>query len=246
MIVNDIWKNQKKGLVIYMSIDSIFGDIANGATVTIPTLLTAVGASLLVGLLVSVVYIKTHKTRTPSQSFSLTLVLLPTVISVIILLVGNSVARAFSLAGAFSIIRYRSTPGDPKDITFVLFSMAVGLACGMGYILLGAIIAALLCAAMIILEMLKYGRSRATGKLLKITIPEDLDYQGAFDDIMENYTDGYKLTTVKTSNLGSLFELRYEITQKAGANEKQFIDELRCRNGNLNITLVLAGEQSEF
>jgi hypothetical protein len=230
-----------------MSLESIFGDVSSGVTVTAATLLTAEGAALILGLLVSLVYGKTHRTRRPSQSFALTLVVLPAVITVIILLVGNSVARAFSLAGAFSIIRFRSAPGDPKDITYVLFAMAVGLACGMGYLLFAGLAAAVLCAAVLLLEALQYGGSRGSrGKLLKITVPEDLDYQRAFDDILEKHTDAYKLVGVKTSNLGSLFELRYEITQKAGDDEKAFIDELRCRNGNLNITLVLAAEQGEF
>jgi hypothetical protein len=229
-----------------MSIESIFGNISGGAAVAIPALLVAMGASLVLGVLISFVYMKTHKTYTPSQSFALTLVVLPAVVTVIILLVGESVARAFSLAGAFSIIRFRSAPGDPKDITYVLFSMAVGLACGMGYIVIGGIAAVMLCAVMLLLELLKYGRSRSTDKTLKITIPEDLNYPRVFDDVLRKHTDAYRLTSVKTANLGSLFELRYEITQKADDDEKAFIDEIRCRNGNLNIALVPAAERGEF
>lgn len=226
--------------------ESIFDTVTTDANFTILNLLLSLGVALALGVLISVVYMKTYKNGTPSQSFALTLVILPAIITIIILLVGNSVARAFSLAGAFSIIRFRSTPGDPKDISHVLFSMAVGLSCGMGYLLYGAIVAVILCATMIILALVKFGSVKATQKLLKITIPENLDYQNAFDGTLKKYTESYKLTKVKTADLGSLYELQYMLTSKDGMNEKDFIDELRCRNGNLNITLVLDAPQSEF
>lgn len=226
--------------------ESIFETVTSDTSFTIQNLLLSMGVSLILGLIISITYMKTHKTKTPSQSFSLTLIVLPAVITIIILLVGNSVARAFSLAGAFSIIRFRSTPGDPVDITFVLFSMAVGLSCGMGFILYGVIVAFILCAVMIILGLTKYGQVKTTQKLLKITIPENLDYQNAFNGILNKYTESYKLAKVKTADLGSLYELQYMITSKDSINEKDFIDDLRCRNGNLNITLVLDAQQSEF
>ncbi len=222
--------------------ESIFNTVSSDQNFTITNLLISLCVSLLLGLLISFVYMKTHKTKTLSQSFSLTLVVLPAVITVIILLVGNSVARAFSLAGAFSIIRFRSAPGDPKEITYVLFSMAVGLSCGMGYLLYGVIVTVILCVLMAILEIAKFGRPKTTDKLLKITIPENLDYQNAFDGILNQYTSSYQLLKVKTVDLGSLYELEYKINGKSKINEKDFIDDLRCRNGNLNITLVLAPE----
>ena len=229
-----------------MTIESIFSSAGSDAIFAIPGLLVSLGFSLMMGLMISSVYINTHNTHNPSQSFSITLVVLPAVISVIILLVGNSVARAFSLAGAFSIIRFRSAPGDPKDITYVLISMALGLSCGMGYLLYSLVTAAVICGAIFLLDAVKYGQAGATGKLLKIVIPEDLDYAHAFDDILREHTTSYTLTRVKTTDLGSLFELQYEITQKPGSDEKAFIDELRCRNGNLNITLVLAAAPNDF
>jgi len=172
--------------------------------------------------------------------------MLPAVITIIILLIGNSVARAFSLAGAFQIIRFRSAPGNPKDISYVLFSMAVGLCCGMGFIAVGAIATAVLCGVMILLELLKFGRMKGSEQLLKITIPESLDYQNAFEGVMEKYTTSYKRIKVKTIDLGSLYELQYKVTTKSSEDEKAFIDALRCRNGNLNITLVLDAPQNEF
>jgi len=229
-----------------MMFDSIFSTLSTDASVTLPGLLIALGVALVLGLAISLVYMKTHKTHTPSQSFALTLVVLPVVITVIILLVGNNVARAFSLAGAFSIIRFRSAPGDPKDITYVLLCMAVGLAAGMGFIAYAAVVAAALCLVMILLEAAKFGQARGTGKLLKITIPENLDYEHAFDPILEKYTLSSTLRKVKTADLGSLYELSYSVTTKNGVSEKEFIDELRCRNGNLNITLVLDAPTGEF
>lgn len=222
--------------------ESIFNTLTSDQNFTVINMLISLCVSLVLGLLISFVYMKTHKTKTLSQSFSLTLVVLPAVITVIILLVGNSVARAFSLAGAFSIIRFRSVPGDPKEITYVLFSMAVGLSCGMGYLLYGVIVTVILCVLMVILEIAKFGRLKITDKLLKITIPENLDYQNAFDGILNQYTASYQLLKVKTVDLGSLYELQYKISGKNEMNEKDFIDDLRCRNGNLNITLVLAPE----
>jgi hypothetical protein len=210
-------------------------------------LAAALGVAFALGLLVSAVYMKTHKTKSPSQSFAMTLVLLPAIIAVIIVLVGSNVARAFSLAGAFSIIRFRSTPGDPKDITYVLFSMAVGLAAGMGFLLYAVVVGVALCAVALLLELFKFGKSRGTEKLLKITIPENLDYQNAFDGVLQKYTLSNTLLRVKTADLGSLFELNYSVVTRDGLSEKDFLDELRCRNGNLNITLVLdARENPEF
>jgi len=226
--------------------DSIFSVLSTDSALTLSGLLIALGVSLVLGLTVSLVYMKTHKTHTPAQSFALTLVTLPMVITVIILLVGNNVARAFSLAGAFSIIRFRSAPGDPKDITYVLMCMAVGLAVGMGFISYAAVVAAVLCLVMILLEAIKFGRPKGTCKLLKITIPENLDYQNTFDAIMQKYTLSSTLYKVKTTNLGSLYELSYSVTTKNNISEKEFIDELRCRNGNLNITLVLNAPAGEF
>lgn len=225
--------------------ESIFSTTADAA-ITFPSLLTALGVAFALGLLISFVYMKTHRTGAPSQSFSLTLVLLPAVVTIIIMLVGSNIARAFSLSGAFAIIRFRSAPGDPKDITYVLFSMAVGLAAGMGYMLYAAVVAVALCAALAFLELLKYGQAKSTGKILKITVPENLDYQNAFDGVLHKYTLSSTLHKVKTADLGSLYELVYSVTTKNGVSDKDFIDELRCRNGNLNITLVLDAPSGEF
>ena len=228
--------------------ESIF-DIASNSTdtaITIVNLLMALGSALVLGVFTSLIYMKTHKDKNPSQSFALTLVMIPAVIAVIVLLVGSNIARAFSLAGVFAIIRFRSAPGDPKDIAFVLLSMAIGLSCGMGYIGYAVVVALVLGLSMILLDAVKFGKNRSTAKLLRITIPENLDYQDAFNDIMAKYTTRYNLSKVKTTDLGSLYELVYSLSTRDDLKEKDFLDELRCRNGNLNITLIMTPQSGEY
>ncbi|SCH89634.1 DUF4956 domain-containing protein [Romboutsia sp. 1001713B170207_170306_H8] len=212
-----------------------------GESFTLTNTLLVIVSSLLLGLVISLVYMKTNKKNGYSSGFSITLIMLPVIISIIILLVGNNVARAFSLAGAFSIIRFRSAPGDPKDISYVFFTLAVGLTCGMGYIVYGIIFTTILCAVMLILDAIKFAIPKTKTMQLKITIPEDLNYEGVFEDILSKYTNSWNIEKVKTRDFGSLFELSYIIHMKPDSNQKKFIDELRCRNGNLNITLTLSG-----
>jgi hypothetical protein len=202
--------------------------------------------SFVLGIAISITYIKTCNKNGYSQNFSLTLILVPTVIAIIILLIGSNVARAFSLAGAFSIIRFRSAPGDPKDIAYVLFTMAAGLACGVGYFGYAALFTIFLCSLMFALSLFNFGAMKSSNKSLKITIPEDLDYEGAFDEVFNIYTTSYSLKKVKTTDLGSLYELVYIITMDNTVNQKEFIDALRCRNGNLNITLSMQADTSEY
>ena len=217
-----------------------------GESFTLTNTLLVIISSLLLGLIISVVYMKTNKKSGNSSGFSITLIMLPVIISIIILLVGNNVARAFSLAGAFSIIRFRSSPGDPKDISYVFFTLAVGLTCGMGYIGYGIIFTTILCAVMLILDATKFAIPKNKTMQLKITVPEDLNYEGVFEDILFKYTDSWNIEKVKTRDFGALFELSYIIHMKPDSDQKKFIDELRCRNGNLNITLTLSGFEEKI
>lgn len=219
---------------------------AFNTTLTIWSAILTVIVSFSLGISISVTYMKTHHKGYYSQNFSLTLILIPSVIAVIILLVGSNVARAFSLAGAFSIARFRSTAGDPKDIAYVFFSMAAGLACGVGLFGYAALFTVLLCVFMFILCKINFGAKKTCSKILKIVIPENMNYQGAFDDILKKYTTNYQLCKVKTTDLGTLFELVYTITMENDKNEKEFIDELRCRNGNLNIVLAMDAAPTDF
>lgn len=210
-----------------------------GETLTIGKTLLIIAASLICGLAISQVYIFTHKKEGYSSSLPVTFIMLPAIISIIILLIGDNIARAFSLAGAFSLIRFRSAPGDPKDIAYVFFSLAVGLACGMGYIGYAALFAVILGGVMLILNQTKYAGTQNTSMQLKVTVPENLNYEGLFDDILSQYTSAWQLIRVKTSDFGTLFTLFYNIEFDRKQSQKTFLDELRCRNGNLDIALTM-------
>lgn len=180
-----------------------------------------------------------------SPHFAFTLVILPAVVSAVIMLVGSDIAKAISLGGVFALVRFRSVPGNSKDIASVFYCMSVGLAAGMGYVVFAVIIALVIGLLYLALSFLGYGEKRGNVKQLKITIPENLNYQGAFDDLFEEYSNGATLEKVKTTNLGTLYELTYAIDMKENINEKQFMDSIRCRNGNLNIILCKAPENME-
>lgn len=194
-------------------------------------------ASMLLGFLISLIYMITHKKEGYAQSYVLTIIMLPSIVTLILLLI-NTTYGALSLAGAFTLVRFRSVPGDPKDITYVFFTMAVGVACGMGYIGFAVVFFALLGIVVFALNVINFGGCKINHMTLKITIPENLDYKSTFDGVLKKYTSYYKLRRVKTSNFGTLFELIYSVDVYEDMNTKKFIDELRALNGNLNINLV--------
>lgn len=209
----------------------------NGDSFTLRNAIIIILSSSLLGLFISFMYNKTYK-KSSNNDFSITLIMLPVIISIIILLVGNNVARAFSLAGAFSIIRFRNAPASTKEITYVFFSLAVGLTCGMGYIGYAIIFTIILCGLMFLLTKNKLFSTNGKSMNLKITIPENLNYDGVFDEVFEKYTNSYNIEMIRTRDFGSLFELNYSIILKSDINQKNFLDDLRCKNGNLNITLT--------
>ena len=230
--------------------ESIFGTGTNAAAdtaaigITWQSAVVTVAIAFALGLLIAFVYMATHSFGVYSQGFVLTLVMMPIIISIIIMLVGSNVARAFSLAGAFSIIRFRSTMGDPKDVAYIFFTMAVGLALGVGFAAYAVLFAVMLCLIMFVLSKTNFGRKKNVPKLLKIMMPENMDYEGVFDDIFEKYTTSHEMRRVRTADLGSLLEVQYNIVRKNDMNEKALIDELRCRNGNLTITVSMKEEEN--
>ena len=224
--------------------ESLFSTTASSTISLVGVVLTMLMAFVCGGL-ISFTYRKTSEKGKYSQNFGLTMIMLPAVVAIIIMLIGSDVARAFSLAGAFSIIRFRSAPGEPKDIAYVLFAMAAGLATGVGAYGYAGIFTLLLCVVMYILYKTKFQAHQDTCKMLTITIPEDLDFEHALNDIFVKYTTGYELKRIKTASLGSLYQLTYEIELLPDASTKAFIDDLRCRNGNLNIQLRLCMDASE-
>lgn len=193
--------------------------------------------ALVLGLVISIVYMISNRKNKFSPNFAVTLVILPVIVNTVIILVGSDITRAITLGGVFTLVRFRSVPGDSKDIANVFVAMAVGLATGMGQLALAASFTLIVGLVWIALTQFGYGQKRAKEKTLKITIPENLNYQGAFEDLFSEYTNAVSLERVKTTNMGTLFELTYKVTMKKDADEKQFIDSIRCRNGNLNIIL---------
>ncbi len=225
-------------------IDSIFSSATGTVDLTLGYSLTTLIIAFLLGAVISFTYMKTHPGYT--QNFALTMVVLPAIVAIIILLIGSNIARAFSLAGAFSIIRFRSAPGDPKDIAFVLFTMAAGLGCGVGAFDYAIVFTVALCALMFLLKVVKFGANRPSQKLLKVTIPENLGYEEAFDEVFRTFDVRYELRKVRTTELGSLYELVYAVTIDPSTNQKELIDAIRCRNGNLDISLTMVPTVAEY
>jgi hypothetical protein len=214
-------------------------------SISIKTTVLCMITALLLGLIISGTYYFTTNKRDRSASFSMSLIILPAIVAIVILLIGGNLARAFSMAGIFTIVRFRSIPGDSKDISFVFLSMAVGLSIGLGYLTLGAVITLILGVVIIAVSKLGYGKPKQKEKRLKIIIPEDMNYEGAFEDLFIKYTNYCEMQKVKTTNMGTLYELHYDVILKDRISEKEFLDEIRCRNGNLNIQLGVKESSSQ-
>lgn len=217
--------------------ESIIGSTTADGVVYVKASLICVAASLIMGVIVAATYIIAMRKKRTSEHFALALILVPAIVTAVILMVGSNVARAFSIAGIFALIRFRSVPGDAKDITFIFSCAAIGLSNGMGYIGFAGAFTLLICAAFLLFGMLCSKFLGDMSKQLKIVVPEDMNYTEIFDDLFEKYTKSCELEKVKTTNLGSMYELTYCVYMNADQSEKEFIDEIRCRNGNLNVSL---------
>lgn len=194
--------------------------------------------ALAVGVLISIFYILTHKNETYTASFPATMIMLPIIVAVIIRLVGTNAASALSLAGAFSLIRFRTEPADPKDIAYVFFALAAGLGCGIGYIGYALMFTVILCVITLVLKLMNYGAGNERSMYLRISVPENLNYENLFEQTLTQYTNTHKLMQIRTTDFGAVFEVRYAIELKKGVDTKAFIDELRTKNGNLNIIMT--------
>ena len=170
-----------------------------------------------------------------TQSMAVTLALIPALVQVIILLVNGNIGAGVAVSGAFSLVRFRSAAGSARDITCIFLAMTLGLACGMGYIGIAAVTGIAVCLLLTVYSLLSFGKKPPEEKELKITIPENLDYTGLFDDLFAEYTRACELVSVRTTNMGSLYNLHYHITLKSADIEKELLDAIRCRNGNLDI-----------
>lgn len=221
-----------------MSLDQLFTslfDSTGTVTLELTDFLLCTGVALVVGIFIATLYM--YKTKY-TKSFVVTLATLPAVVSVVIMMVNGNIGAGVAVAGAFSLVRFRSVPGTAKEIGVIFLAMGAGLAIGMGYLGFAVIFVVIVSLASLILTASPLGESKSTQKQLIITIPEDLDYTDVFDDLFEEYTNEATLNRVKTTNMGSLFKLTYDIDLIDLQTEKQFLDELRCRNGNLEIVLA--------
>lgn len=213
---------------------SLFDTTANGTTVSVGAALLALLAALALGAVIAGAYLVKNKDYT--KSFVITLVMLPAVVQSVIMLVNSNIGMSIAVLGTFSLVRFRSAPGTAKEICAIFFAMAVGLATGAGQIQYAAVLTVILAAVMIGLNFLPIGKPRDAQRQLTIVIPETLNYVDVFDDLFATYTEKTELQKVKTTNMGSMFELRYLLTLRDVKTEKAFLDALRERNGNLPIT----------
>ena len=206
------------------------------SVISVTDFLLCLGVSLVLGLVMAFAYM--YRTRY-TKSFVITLALLPAVVCVVIMMVNGNVGTGVAVAGAFSLVRFRSVPGTAKEICMLFLAMGAGLIAGMGYLGFAVLFTVIMSIIFVLYNRLDFGtkKNADTYKTFSITIPEDLDYSGVFDDIFSEYTVSHDLVRVKSTNMGSMFKLTYNVELKDITNEKEMIDKLRCRNGNLEITV---------
>ena len=212
-------------------LETLFGSVLT-AGITAASFTVCLIAALALGALVAAVYMYKN---TGTQSMAVTLALLPAMVQIIILLVNGNLGAGVAVSGAFGLVRFRSAPGSARDITCIFLAMTLGLATGMGYIGIAVMTGVVMCLLLLVYAAMSFGRRPEEEKELKITIPENLDYEGLFDDLFQKYAENCSLEKVKTCNMGTMYELQYRIALKDAKIPKAFFDEIRCRNGNLNI-----------
>lgn len=214
---------------------NLFNSIIPSTGITPLVFIILVLVSLVLGGIMALI----HTYRNDyTKSFIMTLAILPAVICVVILMVNGNIGAGVAVAGTFSLVRFRSAPGSAREIGAIFAVMGMGLIMGMGYIGYAALFTCLIGLAILMYSRFSADGKKSTRKILKITIPENLNYSDVFDEFLEKYTKSYKLKQVKTSNMGSLYKLSYEIVLTDPSIEKEFIDQLRTRNGNLEISLA--------
>ena len=219
--------------------------IDNSGHMTLGIVMICICSALVLGFMISLLYMFTNRKKGYAQSYVIAMPMLSamvcTVIIMMCLMIDNSsgTKAAITLTGAFSLTRFRSAPGDPKDIAYIFFALVMGVVCGIGYVGYAALIFAVMAVVLIVLNLTNFAAPKTQDMTLKVTIPEDLNYNGLFDDVMNKYTTAWTLRRVKTTDFGTLFDLVYDVHVKQDIDQKKFIDEIRTLNGNLNVTLVL-------
>ena len=215
--------------------DAVYGTTA--ATVSTGTFIACLIASIVLGFGVSIIYMLTHKKEGYTQSYAITLIMLPPIVCVLLMLI--NFIGGIAIAGIFGLTRYRSVAADPKDIGYVFMAMALGVVTGMGYIAYAVIFLVAMAIVLFVLNMLNFAAPKNSDMTLKIAVPENLNYDGLFDSVLNKYCASWRLRRVKTTNFGSMFDCIYSIQLPTNVEQKKMIDELRTLNGNMTITLTL-------
>ena len=212
--------------------NSIFDASTMGLEIT--NALIAAGVALVLGVALAITHMKTSQT---TKGFLVTLATLPLLVMAVMIMINGNLGTSIAILGAFSLIRFRSLQGRAKDLLAIFFAMMIGLACGMGHLLFGAVITAIAIIAILIFSYTRFLEPDSHERVLKIVIPEDLDYEEVFEDIFKKYTSRHRLVRMKTMNMGSLYKLTYDVKIKRGVKEKAFLDEIRVKNMNLKVLL---------
>ncbi len=220
--------------------DSLFDSVDSMGPVEF---VICMGFALLAGFVISAVYRYKNK---HTASFALTVALLPAIVSVVIMVVSGDIGAGIAVAGAFSLVRFRSAPGSAKEIAVIFLAMATGLLIGMGFIAYSLMFAALICVVIMACSSMGFGndRSGSKNKVLRVTVPEDLDYGSEIDPVIQDYASSMELAAVKTVNMGSMYKLTYKVTLKNESKQKELMDQIRVRNGNLEVA-VMTEEMSD-
>lgn len=211
----------------------MFNSIINGSLSPV-SFFVCLGVALLLGIIVAIVH---QKTTRSSSNFITTLAILPMLVAMAIMLVNGNLGAGVATVGVFSLVRFRSIAGNSRSILSVFFAMAIGLAVGVGYIAFAALFTAIVSAVIAFLKFINFGETSFENKKLIVLVPEDIDYTDIFEDVFARYTNSHTLEKSKTTNMGSMYELTYRVNLKKKINEKEFIDKIRVKNGNLKVAL---------
>ena len=222
---------------------SVLNNITSNGSFNDQSIIISGLIAIVLGLVIALIHTKTTK---HTKNLTITLAILPLLVQIVIMLVNGNLGTSVAILGAFSLIRFRSLPGNSREIASVFFAMVVGLALGTGFIYLAILLTFIVCLLLIILSHSKLGETNSQDRILKIMLAEDNDYTEVFNDIFNKYTTKIELLKVKTVNMGSIFQIDYSLKLKKGINEKEFIDELRVKNGNLKIILSKQTPEEEL
>ena len=197
-------------------------------------------STLVCGILFSALYVYNRRKDMATKGFAMALVVVPIATAVVITMVGRNIATGLGLSGIFVLVRFRSGPVEPRDLSYLFASICSGVLVGCGYVLYGMVYTGLVLVVILILEHTGWGEESGDSMILKIWVPESLNFQNVFDPVLETYTQSYRLLMIRTTDFGSMCELRYRILLKDGSSQKEFLDEIRTKNGNMNVVLVVA------